>query len=81
MIYNGYGVERDYAEAVSRFRLAATQGNADAQKMLIEAEDRMNNGPTNQAAAGYFTMGRQRLKFWRFREANLYPDRDVPLRK
>jgi TPR repeat protein len=57
MIYNGYGVERDYAEAVSWFRLAATQGNADAQKMLIEAEDRMNNGPTNQAAAGYFTVG------------------------
>ena len=57
MIYNGYGVERDYGEALSWFRLAATQGNADAQKMLIEAEDRMNNGPAHQAAAGYFTLG------------------------
>ena len=35
MYYNGHGVAQDYAEAVKWFRLAANQGDANAQTILV----------------------------------------------
>ena len=34
MCYDGRGADQDYAEAVKWFRLAAKQGDAEAQKAL-----------------------------------------------
>jgi TPR repeat protein len=56
MYQRGEGVEQDYSEAVRWFRLAAEQGDPDAQYNLATMYDQGRGVPQDPAAA---------MKWWR----------------
>jgi TPR repeat protein len=53
MYHNGQGVPQDYAQAISWFRKAAAQGDADAQNRAIHA-------PMTSRATSYLTPVREK---------------------